>query len=385
MSRDQPEQPGPSSGAWGRRQAGRIGAWLIVATLLAVPAARAQLDAIRSEFSAALRDAQATQKQGPALIPLQDEASLQIPSDYVFVPTPAATRLLKAMGNTVDPHLIGVVFPGHDENWLMVVQFEKSGFIKEDDARDWNVDELLKSVREGTERGNAQRHLQGLPEIEVTGWAEKPRYDPQSHRLVWAVAAHDRGPDGDKTGGQGVNYNTYVLGRDGYFKFNLVTDLKDLAAQQAAADRVIASLSYVEGKRYSDFDASSDPVADFSITALVAGIAVKKLGWPAVLAASVAKFSIAIFAAALIVLIGLLAYLLWRRRARNKARQDDFPPTEIAAHAIDAPTLARVDQPTVVLPIDGSDDSSSEPLAPSEPARPAAAHESDKPHDPHSG
>ncbi len=325
--------------------------------LLAAPLAYGQLDAIRSEFSAALRDAQATQKQGPALIALLDEASLQIPADYVFVPTPAASRLLKAMGNTVDPHLIGVVFPGHDENWLMVVQFEKTGFIHEDDARDWNVDELLKSVREGTERGNLQRHQQGLPEIEVTGWAEKPRYDVKTHRLVWAVAAHDRGPDGDKTGGQGVNYNTYVLGRDGYFKFNLVTDLKDLAAQQAAADAVIASLSYVDGKRYADFDASSDPVADFSITALVAGIAVKKLGWPAVLAATVAKFSIAIFAAALVVLVGLLAYLLFRRRARNKARSDDFPPTEIAAHAMDAPTLARADQPTVVMPIDGSDES----------------------------
>lgn len=308
----------------------------------------AQLDAIRSEFSAALRDAQATQKSGPAIVPLLDEATLQIPADYVFVPMPAAARLLKAMGNRVDPHLIGVVFPGHDENWLMVVQFEKTGFIREDDARQWNVDDLLRSVREGTERGNLQRREQGLPEIEVTGWVEKPRYDVTNHRLVWAVAAHDSGASPEKDSAQGVNYNTYMLGRDGYFKFNLVTDLKDLSGQQAAADEVTASLHYLEGKRYQDFDQASDPVADFSIAALVAGIAVKKLGYPAVLAAVVAKFSIAIGAAAVLVLAGLLAYFAVRRRARKKRAVDDFPPTEIHEASLDQPTLALAEAKTVV-------------------------------------
>lgn len=357
-----------------------VGALLlgVLCALVALPA-MAQLDAIRSEFSAALHDAQASQKAGPTLIPLLDEASLEIPADYVFVPVPAAARLLKAMGNTVDPHLVGVVFPGRDENWLMVVQFEKTGFIREDDARDWNVDELLKSVRQGTERGNQQRRAQGLPEIEVTGWAEKPRYDAKTHRLVWAVAAHDRGPESDKASAQGVNYNTYVLGRDGYFKFNLVTDLKDLAAQQAPADAVISSLSYVEGKRYQDFVASSDPVADFSITALVAGIAVKKLGTPAVLAAVVAKSSIAIIAATLLVLLGLFGYWLLRRRARRKSSADDFPPTEIAPQEMDGPTLVLADQPTVieapqaVAPPPGSAPASNAGQGPA--ASPAAAEE----------
>jgi uncharacterized membrane-anchored protein len=308
----------------------------------------AQLDAIRSEFSAALRDAQATQKSGPAIVPLMDEATLQIPAEYVFVPMPAAARLLKAMGNRVDPHLIGVVFPGHDENWLMVVQFEKTGFIREDDARQWNVDDLLRSVRAGTERGNLQRREQGLPEIEVTGWVEKPRYDVTNHRLVWAVAAHDSGAAPEKDSAQGVNYNTYMLGRDGYFKFNLVTDLKDLSGQQAAADEVTASLHYLDGKRYQDFDPASDPVADFSIAALVAGIAVKKLGYPAVLAAVVAKFSIAIGAAAVLVLAGLLAYLALRRRARKKRAVDDFPATEVHEVSLDQPTLALAEAKTVV-------------------------------------
>jgi uncharacterized membrane-anchored protein len=330
------------------RLKGALAMLLLSGAALVVPqVAQAQLDAIRSEFSAALSDAQAAQKSGPALIPLLDEATLQIPADYVFVPMPAAARLLKAMGNPVDPHLVGVVFPGHDQNWLMVVQFEKTGFIHESDASDWNVDDLLKSVREGTERGNLQRKSQGLPEIEITGWAEKPRYDAKTHRLVWAVAAHDRGAGSDKANAQGVNYNTYVLGRDGYFKFNLVTDLKDLPAQQAAGDAVVATLAYVEGKRYTDFDSSSDPVADFTITSLVAGIAVKKLGTPAVLAAVVAKFSLSIIAATIVVLIGLLCYLWLRRRARKKARSDDFPPTEIAPQAMDGPTLVMVDQATL--------------------------------------
>jgi len=340
------------------RRGAKALALMLVVCALAPDAARAQLDAIRSEFSAALRDAQATQKSGPAIVPLLDEATLQIPADYVFVPMPAAARLLKAMGNRVDPHLVGVVFPGHDENWLMVVQFEKTGFIREDDARQWNVDDLLRSVREGTERGNELRREQGLPEIEITGWVEKPRYDTGNHRLVWAVAAHDSGSN-EKDTAQGVNYNTYMLGRDGYFKFNLVTDLKDLSGQQAAADEVTASLHYLDGKRYQDFDPASDPVADFSIAALVAGIAVKKLGFPAVLAAVVAKFSIAIGAAAVLVLAGLLTYLAVRRRARKRRLADDFPATEIHGASLDEPTLALFDAPDTVVQslADESDDS----------------------------
>jgi uncharacterized membrane-anchored protein len=314
--------------------------WLVLVAALGAGAARAQTDAIRSEFSAALHDAQATQTVGPAEVSLAGQATLQLPADHLFVPVPAAARLIRAMGNTPDPHLVGVIYPPRQENWLMAIQYENPGHINDDDARDWNVDQLLRSVSDGTEQGNEERRRVGFPEIQVLGWAEKPRYDSATHRLVWAVAARDKSaaPSSD----QGVNYNTYVLGREGYFKLNFVTDMKDLHAQIPAADAIVSSLNYNEGRRYADFTPGTDKVATVGVAALVAGTSPKR---EAVLSDNGAHLVIrSIFwlggsLAVLAVLFG--AWRWWRTRPR-KARaslRDDFPSTEISTVAMDQPTL----------------------------------------------
>lgn len=324
----------------------RFVAGLALTYVLGITAASAQSDAIRSEFAAALRDAQATQTSGPSRIMLAGEAVLQLPAGHVFVPMPAAARLIKAMGNTPDPHLVGLIFPGHEDNWMMAIQYENTGHIREDDARDWNVDDLLRSVRAGTERGNEERRRLGLPEIEVLGWAEKPHYDEATHRLVWAVAARDKGsPNAD----EGANYNTYALGRDGYFKLNLVTDLKDLPTQKPAADAIFASLEYLDGKKYTDFNPATDPVADFGIASLVAGIAAKKLGAATLALQWGAHHKKLILLGVLVVLggFGWLVLKQGRRTMDHVSRPDDFPPTEIATVALDQPTIVmpRKDAP----------------------------------------
>jgi uncharacterized membrane-anchored protein len=302
-----------------------------------------QSDAIRSEFAAALRDAQSSQVLGPSEVKLLDEAVLMLPEDYTFVPVPAAGRLLKALGNAPDPHLVGVIFPGHQDNWMMAIQFEKSGFIRDDDARDWNVDDLLKSVSESTEHGNSERRQLGFPEIQVLGWAEKPRYDPAAHRLVWAVVARDK-KNAAAASEQGVNYNTYALGRDGYFKLNLVTDLKDLAAQKSAADTVFESLQYLDGKKYADFNPATDKSADFSLVALVAGLAAKKLGLLAVLGNAAIEYLKFIIIAGIVMLF-LLGWLIFRKvgtkSSDDELSRDDFPPTIVSTVALDEPTIPQ--------------------------------------------
>lgn len=45
----------------------------------------------------------------------------------------------------------------------------------------------------------------------------------------------------------------------------------------------------MDGKRYSDFDASSDKVAAYGLAALVGGVAAKKLGLLALIGAFLAK------------------------------------------------------------------------------------------------
>ena len=97
----------------------------------------------------------------------------------------------------------------------------------------------------------------GVPAIEIVGWAEKPAYDAASHRLVWAMSSRDKGAPADAP--QGVNYNTYALGREGYFSLNLVTGLNDLPQHKGAAHALLGALEYNKGKRYADFNAQDRP------------------------------------------------------------------------------------------------------------------------------
>jgi len=263
---------------------------LFCASPLVPPTARAAEAQTPPDTQRAYAEARKVARLGPVDIELADQAVLHLPAAHLWIPQPQATQLLNAMGNPgQDPRLQGLVFPQDDEQWFMPVRFERSGYVKDDDAREWNADELLASYREGTEANNAERAKLGVPALEIVGWAEKPAYDPAAHRLVWAMSSRHKGETAEAA--QGVNYNTYALGREGYFSMNLVTGLNDLPRHKPAAQAMLASLEYKTGKRYTDFDASTDHVAEYGLAALVVGAAAKKLGFLALAAAFLAKFA----------------------------------------------------------------------------------------------
>jgi len=87
-----------------------------------------------------------------------------------------------------------------------------------------------------------------------------------------------------------INYNTYALGREGYFALDLVTDEKAIAADKPHAAKLLAALDYKDGKRYEDFNASSDRLAEFGLAALVGGVVAKKLGFLALIGVAFLKF-----------------------------------------------------------------------------------------------
>ncbi len=253
---------------------------------------------------------------GPADLPLASKAVLKLPQGHGFIPQPQAGDLLRAMGNPGrDPKLLGLVFPQGDAGWFMTVRYEDSGHIKDDDARDWNADDLLKGYREGTEASNEERIKLGVTPIEVLGWAEKPAYDAATHRLVWAMTSRDKGAPAEQE--QGVNYNTYVLGREGYFMMNLVTGLKQLPEHKPAAHSMLAGLNFNEGQRYADYNSSTDRTAEFGLAALVVGVAAKKLGLLALGAAFFAKFAKLIIVG--LALLGGAAVKLFGRRKDKPA------------------------------------------------------------------
>lgn len=285
---------------------------VLVAVLLIASCARAQAPgAGPAPLKQAFEEARQASTVGPAELPLASKAVLRLPAGHAFVPQPQAGKLLAAMGNPgTDPRLQGLIFPSDRSGWFMTLRYEDSGHIKDDDAKEWNADDLLKSYREGTEAGNEQRLKMGGPALEVIGWAEKPAYDATTHRLVWAMSSREKGAPANAA--QGVNYNTYVLGREGYFMLNLVTGLEELPAHKPAAHTMLAALNFDEGQRYADFDSRTDRVAEYGLAALVVGAAAKKLGFLAAAGVFFAKFAKVILLA--LAGLGALATKLFKRR-----------------------------------------------------------------------
>ena len=241
-------------------------------------------------------EAKAVAKAGPADVAIAGQATLHLPADRVFIPQPQAGKLLTAMGNPGQhTELAGLIFPKGEGEWFATLRYIASGYVKDGDAKEWKADELLSSYKEGTEASNEERKKMGVSALEITGWAEPPAYEATQHRLVWAMSSKEKGAPADAN--LGVNYNTYALGREGYLSLNFITDLKDLPAQKPDAKALLGALEFDKGKRYEDFDSSTDHVAEYGLAALVVGVGAKKLGLLAVIFAFVAKFAKIIFIA----------------------------------------------------------------------------------------
>lgn len=241
-------------------------------------------------MESAIRNMKTSQVVGPADIKLRDQATLKLPAGYVWVPEPAAGEMMRAMGNHPDEREMGLIFPqAEDQNWMVVADYEASGYIKDDDAKDWNVDDLFKSLKEGTVEANKDRAARGFSELEIIGWVEKPTYTAATHRLVWSMSAKDKGAPADAP--VGINYNTYALGREGYVSLNLLTSLNRVEQDKGHVQTMLSALAFNEGKRYADFNASTDKVAEYGLAALVGGLVVKKLGFFALAAGLFAKFA----------------------------------------------------------------------------------------------
>lgn len=244
-----------------------------------------------SASSAAWKQAAKSLVRGPQTIELRDQAKLSLPEGYGYLPKEAGKALMESMGNDVDDRFLGLVLPLSNEGegqWFVTLDYESAGYIKDDDAKKWNAKELLDNLKEGTEAANKRRQELGIPPIMVTRWIESPAYDGVTHRLVWSAEAKlKQGDDPDPT----INYNTYVLGREGYISLDLITAASRINEDKRAANELLGAVDFNQGKRYTDFNSSTDKVAAYGLAALIGGIAAKKLGIIAIATGFFLKFA----------------------------------------------------------------------------------------------
>ena len=63
-----------------------------------------------------------------------------------------------------------------------------------------------------------------------------------------------------------------------------VANMKELPLVNADIDKVLGMASFTEGNRYSDFNSSSDRIAEYTIGGLIAGKILAKVGFFALIA-----------------------------------------------------------------------------------------------------
>ncbi|MDO4877798.1 MAG: DUF2167 domain-containing protein [Neisseria sp.] len=257
--------------------------------------------------------------KGPATVELGNQATLKLPEGMGFIPKDEANALMQEAGNGTNPNRYGMVFPmGQDQNergWLVDLTYTDSGYIKDDDAKNWDTEGMLQSLKDGAEEQNKERKSRGLPELETHGWVEKPQYDPATHSLIWSIDVYHKNEAGQNPS---INYNTFRLGREGYIEMTMATDLNSIDKYKPVAREILGNIEFKEGKRYSDFNPSTDKVAEYGLAALVGGIAAKKLGLLALLGALLAKFGKLVFVG--VIAVAALIRGLWRRKG---GRQDE--------------------------------------------------------------
>ena len=226
-------------------------------------------------------------RPGPAVIDLGVQGKLKLPEGMLFVGKADANKLMEMWGNSPNPDRYGLVFPAQEEvGWWVDLNYVDSGYIKDDDAKDWDTANMLETLKEGNEEQNKVRKANGIAEIETHGWIEQPHYDAATHRLIWSVDVHEKGKANDNPA---VNYNTYALGRKGYINLTLITESKEIAKYKPVAQQLLADIEFNQGERYADYNAATDKVAEYGLAALVGGVAAKKLGLLAVIGAFLAK------------------------------------------------------------------------------------------------
>gem|GEM_PF-583560 len=255
-------------------------------------------------------------QKGPCAGPLGSVAAIKVPEGFVFLGANDTKTLMEMLENPVSGAELGTLAPAtDDEQWLVIFEYDDTGYVKDDDKASIDADALLKSIRVGNEAGNEERRKRGWGGLSIVGWEYPPNYDDQTKNLQWAI----RGKT--DSGEPVVNYNTRLLGRSGVMRVTLVGSPETLGATVPTMKKLLAGFEYIPGNKYGEWQAG-DRVAEYGLAALVAGggmAVAAKTGLLAKLFAMVAKMGKFVVIAVIAVLAGLKAFAgrLFGRKAES--------------------------------------------------------------------
>lgn len=220
-------------------------------------------------------------EEGPKEIKLGNQlATLKIGKDYIYANPKDTNALMEYYGNIPDEGSLGMVRSAQENShWFVLLTYDPSGYVKDDDAGKIDDVALMKDMQEGQKEANEYYKEHGLPPMELLGWAEKPHYDKVNKRLIWSLIVES---EGEKS----INYYTRMLGRHGVAAMNLVTDPEEVEKLKPVVQDLLSNYTFDKGKTYGEFVPGKDKVAEYGLTAIIAG----GLGAAAVKTGFFAKF-----------------------------------------------------------------------------------------------
>ncbi|MFZ5893462.1 MAG: DUF2167 domain-containing protein [Myxococcota bacterium] len=199
---------------------------------------------------------------GPRQVSLGHDIKIDMPAGYMYLPPAEAKKALEKNGSFHNDGVLGLLASVKpDEEWFAVLNYEDSGYVKDDEKLD--ADEILSALREGLQEANEERQKHGFKPLNLDGWSDPPRYEKSAHHMVWALIVSD-------ADGKSVNFNTRILGRRGYVSINLVTAPESLATYKHHATTLLSATQFQKGARYEDFDEKTDKVAEYGLAGLIA-------------------------------------------------------------------------------------------------------------------
>jgi uncharacterized membrane-anchored protein len=201
-------------------------------------------------------------KHGPATVEFFDTAKLSYDKNIVSLGSDQANKALELIGNLPSTEK-RYIFGRDDFQWFAVINFTKSGYIKDDEEIDASA--LLKQLKDGNSLANEERRRLGLQTMELVGWSVPPHYNSSTKRLEWGTKLINE-REGDIT----VNYTSRLLGRSGYFSSTLVTNENDLQNHVNEYNKVLTKFEFNPGEKYSEFK-PGDKIAEYGLSALVLG------------------------------------------------------------------------------------------------------------------
>ena len=286
----------------------RLAILLFLGISLSILPAVAQTD---DEFAAAAEAFESQLGYQTGTITLPDGiATINVPADFRFLPKEGSQRLLTdGWGNPAEmsENVLGMLVPAgtsplSDDGWGIIITFDESGYVADDDAASIDYRKLLAQMKDDTKASNEERQELGFEPVTLIGWAEPPHYDAANHKLFWAKEL--RFGDAEV---HTLNYCIRILGRRGVLELNAVSAMDKLATIHHDTPNVLASIEFNPGHRYGDFVRGEDKVAQYGLAALIAGAAAAKVGFFKALL-------VAIVAGKKLIVVGVIALVAFGRK-----------------------------------------------------------------------